>query len=296
MTRHGIHEHRRIIEAVALLIVLVAMAASDPVHDFAQRLIEATAVVIQNHPLLGAFVFSALAAVSAMFVFFSSAIIVPVGTEVWGRPLTIVLLGLGWLGGGALSYIVGRYPGRRLLRWLVPKTPMRRYEEMLAADRNFALVALFQLAVPSEVPGYLLGTMRYPFGRYFLVLAIGEIPYAIGATYMADSFLHRQYTWLIGLGLAAIAVSTTAAVLLRRKMAASRSRSPSESLLHFHDGDRQHDREGERDPVRAGGDLQLQDFPQGTEGHSENLESDDSGAGVPDVRIAEQALERGMRP
>ena len=221
MTRQDVHEHRRIIEAAALLVVLVAMAASDPVHDFAQRIIDSAAVVIRNHSVAGALVFTGLAAISAMFVFFSSAIIVPVGTEVWGRPFTIALLGVGWLAGGALSYVVGRYPGRRLLRWLVPKTPMRKYEEMLAADRNFVLVALFQLAVPSEVPGYLLGTMRYPFGRYFLVLAIGEIPYAIGATYMADSFIHRQYTWLVALGLTAIFVSATAALLLRRRMSRS---------------------------------------------------------------------------
>jgi uncharacterized membrane protein YdjX (TVP38/TMEM64 family) len=89
---------------------------------------------------------------------------------------------------------------------------------MLASERNFPLVALFQLAVPSEVPGYVLGSLRYPFGRYFLVLAVGEIPYAIGATYMADSFLHRQYWFLLLLGAAAIAVSTIAALLLRRRL------------------------------------------------------------------------------
>jgi uncharacterized membrane protein YdjX (TVP38/TMEM64 family) len=213
-----IRAHRRILEAAILLALLLAILATDVGYGFVSRLIEGAAGIIRDHPVAGAVVFVLFAAASAMLVFFSSAVIVPVGIEVWGRPLTIALLGLGWLAGGALTYMVGRYPGRRLLRWLEPRTPTGRYEAMLAADRNFPLVALFQLAVPSEVPGYVLGSLRYPFGRYFLVLAIGEIPYAIGATYMANSFLHRQYWFLFLLGAAAIVVSATAALLLRRRL------------------------------------------------------------------------------
>jgi uncharacterized membrane protein YdjX (TVP38/TMEM64 family) len=216
--KDAIRAHRRILEASILLILLLGMASSDLVYPLVAGLIADAAVVIRQHPVIGALVFAALAAASAMLVFFSSALIVPVGIEVWGRPVTIALLCVGWLGGGALTYVVGRYPGRRLWRWLEPRTPTGRYEAMLASERNFPLVALFQLAVPSEVPGYVLGSLRYPFGRYFLVLAIGEIPYAIGAAYMADSFLHRQYWFLLMLGGAAIAVSTIAALLLRRRL------------------------------------------------------------------------------
>lgn len=217
--RDAILAHRRILEAAILLGLLLAMISSDAIHGFVSGLIAEGAVVIREHPLAGALLFTALSAASAMLVFFSSAVIVPVGIEVWGRPMTIVLLCAGWLAGGALTYAVGRFPGRSLLRWLEPRTPTGRYEAMLAANRNFPFVALFQLAVPSEVPGYVLGSLRYPFGRYFLVLAIGEIPYGVGAIYMADSFLHREYGFLLSLGLAAIVVSATAAMVLRRRLA-----------------------------------------------------------------------------
>src|SRR5688572_5342768 len=216
--KDAIRAHRRILEASVLLVLLLGMASSDLVYEFVAGLIDQAAVLIRHHPSVGALVFVALAAASAMLVFFSSALIVPVGIEVWGRPVTIALLCVGWLAGGVLTYVVGRYPGRRVWRWLEPRTPTRRYEVMLASERNFPLVALFQLAVPSEVPGYVLGSLRYPFGRYFLVLAIGEIPYAIGAIYLADSFLRRQYGFLFLLGGAAIAVSTIAALLLRRRL------------------------------------------------------------------------------
>jgi uncharacterized membrane protein YdjX (TVP38/TMEM64 family) len=215
--RDAIRAHRRIVEAAFLLLLLLAMASSDLVYRFVGGLIAAAAVVIRQHPAVGALVFVALAAASAMLVFFSSALIVPVGIEVWGRPVTIALLCTGWLAGGTLTYLVGRYPGRRLWRWLEPRAAAGRYEAMLAAERSFPLVALFQLAVPSEVPGYVLGSLRYPFGRYFLVLAIGEIPYAFGAIYLADSFLHRQYWFVLLLGGAAVAVSAIAALLLRRR-------------------------------------------------------------------------------
>jgi uncharacterized membrane protein YdjX (TVP38/TMEM64 family) len=228
--REVILTHRRIVEAAILLAVLMAMVSSDQSYGLLSGLIGRGAVVIREHPLGGALVFMGLSAASAMLVFFSSAVIVPVGIEVWGRPMTIVLLCAGWLAGGALTYVVGRYPGRRLLRWLEPRTPTGRYETMLAANRNFPLVALFQLAVPSEVPGYVLGSLKYPFSRYFLVLAIGEIPYAVGATYMADSFLHREYGFLLSLGVAAIAVSTTAALLLRRHLARTHLRQHENPL------------------------------------------------------------------
>lgn len=217
--REVILAHRRILEAAVLLGLLLAIISSDAIHGFVAGLIGQAAVAIREHPLVGALIFVALSAASAMVIFFSAAVIVPVGIEVWGRPTTILLLCAGWLAGGALTYFVGRYPGRSLLRWLEPRKPTGRWEAMIAANRNFPFVALFQLAVPSEVPGYVLGTLRYPFGRYFLILAIGEIPYAVGATYMADSFLHRQYGFLVTLGFAAIAVSATAALMLRRRLA-----------------------------------------------------------------------------
>jgi uncharacterized membrane protein YdjX (TVP38/TMEM64 family) len=70
------------------------------------------------------------------------------------------------------------------------------------------MIVLLQLAVPSEIPGYVLGSLRYRFPRYLLALALAELPFAIGAVVLSTGFLERQY-WLMALvgaiGLGALA-------------------------------------------------------------------------------------------
>jgi uncharacterized membrane protein YdjX (TVP38/TMEM64 family) len=142
---------------------------------------------------------------------------VPLAVYAWGRPSTTLLLCAGWLAGGTLSYTIGRYPGRRLLRWLVPSAPIAKYERLLAANSSLPLVVAFQLAVPSEVPGYVLGSLRYPFLRYFAVLALSEVPWAVGAVYLGDSFIRRDYVLLITIGLAGLAFSAAAFFFFRAR-------------------------------------------------------------------------------
>jgi uncharacterized membrane protein YdjX (TVP38/TMEM64 family) len=72
------------------------------------------------------------------------------------------------------------------------------------------MVLLLQLALPTEVPGYLLGTLRYRFGLYVLALALAELPYVLGTVYLGDLYLKRQDVRLLligGLGIALVAGS-----------------------------------------------------------------------------------------
>ena len=65
---------------------------------------------------------------------------------------------------------------------------------------GFGLILLFQLALPSEVPGYILGIMRFRLGIYLAALAIAELPFAIGAVWLGKSFLERDYLSMIVIG------------------------------------------------------------------------------------------------
>ena len=69
---------------------------------------------------------------------------------------------------------------------------------------------LFQLAVPSEVPGWVLGALRYPFGKFLGAFAIAELPFAIGAVYLGEAFVHRRFVVLIAIALGGILLSTVA--------------------------------------------------------------------------------------
>ena len=53
-----------------------------------------------------------LATASAMLAFLSSAIIVPIGVYAWGSVNCFLLLWIGWLLGGVLTYAIGYTLGR----------------------------------------------------------------------------------------------------------------------------------------------------------------------------------------
>jgi uncharacterized membrane protein YdjX (TVP38/TMEM64 family) len=174
--------------------------------------------IIAAHPFWGAVLFLLLSALSAMLAFFSSAVLVPVALEAWGKPACAFLLWLGWILGGACAYGIARFWGRPVVRRLTSHKTLSRYEERISRHTPFGLVLLFQLAVPSEIPGYVLGMARYGLRRYLAVLALAELPYAVGTAYLGESLLEQRTALLLGLGAAAIFFSAWALHVLWRRL------------------------------------------------------------------------------
>jgi uncharacterized membrane protein YdjX (TVP38/TMEM64 family) len=198
---------------VLLICVMAALLLSvDWVYSAMQRLLSAAEPVIAGYPVLGALVFVLLSALSAILAFFSSALLVPVAVFAWGNALTVALLWIGWLIGGICMYWLGhgmRAPGAagsaRVGRFA-------SYLPRVSKEVSFPLVLLWQLALPSEIPGYLCGYLRVPFGTYVGALALGELPYAVAAVWLGKSVVDRQVGWLVGLG---VLFATVAFLLLR---------------------------------------------------------------------------------
>ena len=186
-----------------LACILLALAGtSDDLHQALLKVLDAASKVIAERPVLGAVLFVVLSALSAMLAFVSSAVLVPVALYAWGETVCAVLLWLGWILGGATAYALGRWLGRPAVRWLLPTETLDRYEDRLSTETPIGLIVLLQLALPSEVPGYLLGLVRYPFWRYLLALALAELPYAVGTVYLGESFLERRLILVLALGAA----------------------------------------------------------------------------------------------
>jgi len=185
---------------VLACVVLALVGASDDLHEALVGVLDTASKLIAERPVLGAVLFVLLSALSAMLAFVSSAVLVPVALYAWGKTVCAILLWLGWILGGATAYSLGRWLGRPVVRWLLPTEALDRYEDRLSTETPFSLIVLLQLALPSEVPGYLLGLVRYPFWRYLLALALAEIPYAVGTVYLGASFLDRQLFVLLALG------------------------------------------------------------------------------------------------
>ena len=198
---------------------MAAIATSDAAYDLLMGLLAVTQRVIAANPLAGAALFTLFAALSGMLAFFSSAVIVPVAVNAWGPARSAALLWIGWILGGACAYAIGRVLGRPMVNRLA-RDKLARYEQKIGREAPFGLVVLFQLALPSEVPGYVLGLVRYSFLRYIIVVALGELPYAIGTVILGDSFLNRRVLPFIGLAALAAIFSTWAYSRLHRRLEA----------------------------------------------------------------------------
>jgi uncharacterized membrane protein YdjX (TVP38/TMEM64 family) len=190
---------------------LAALASSSTAHDLLLRLLGTTQDLIEGHALLGAVTFIVFAAVSAMLAFVSVAVVVPAAVVAWGAPASIGLLWVGWILGGLGTYFVGRHLGRRAASWLTAERGLRRLEQHLSADTPLWLITVLQLAVPSEIPGYVLGLVRYPLARYLIALALAELPFTVATVYLGSSFIEGRSGPILAIG-ALLALSSICAM------------------------------------------------------------------------------------
>ena len=203
-----------------LITVAGLIAASETLHDKSDQLIVWCEALIAMKPVLGIVVFVLLAMLSAMVAFFSSAVFVPIVVYTWGKVACLALLWSGWLLGGIASYCIGRFLGRRVAAMLIGEEKIAGWQSQVAERTRFVHVLVFQAIVPSEIPGYVLGILRYRFVYYLVALAITELPYVVGVVFLGEYFLKGESTVIISLGLTVIVLG----VLLVR---ISESRSPS---------------------------------------------------------------------
>ena len=212
-----------------LCLALAAFAASGSLHAAFLDVLAASKDVIVESPVLGALLFLLLAAISAMLAFVSIAILVPVAVYVWGEPFSMLLLWVGWIMGGAAAYGIARLLGRRFVQWLTADSALNRLEHRLRPDTPFSLILIFQLGLPSEIPGYVLGLVRYPFGRYLLALAIVEVPYTIATIYLGAGLVDARGGLVLAIGLSAVALSVGAFYVLRKRMRATAMESSADT-------------------------------------------------------------------
>ena len=211
---------RRITLVVALLGAAALIVSVDVLFSPLGRLLALTERLLAASPITGAALFIVFAALSGMIAFFSSTVIVPVAVHAWGPLRCAALLWLGWTLGAACTYTIGRHLGRPVVARLVPQAVLARYEQKASRELPFGLVMLFQLAMPSEVTGYLFGLVRYSFLRYMAVVALIELPYAAGTVMLGESFVRRQVLPFVIVGALGVLLSAWAYSRLHRKLAA----------------------------------------------------------------------------
>lgn len=259
---------RRVAAAAALSALLVALVlVSEGVHRALLQGMQEAERIAAVHPVYAMALIVAFSAVAAMVAFVSSWVVVPFAVFTWGPTVALVLLWSGWLLGGAASYAIGRFLGRPAVRWLVPRRLLTRYEEHVSRHTPFSLVLLVQFVLPSEIPGYLLGLVRYSFGRYLVALGLVELAYGVVTVYVGRSVLERRIVPILA-GLAALALAGAwAARMLPRRLARDAS-----SATDGHDEQRR-GRETVEQPLGRTADQQAvhEPFPLRPDDHQVRL-------------------------
>lgn len=198
---------RRFLVVGMLIIVAGLIAASDTLHDKTEAIIVWTEGMISQAPLLGMLAFLLLAMLSAMVAFFSSAVLAPVAIYAWGKAGCLALLWCGWFLGGVVSYCIGRFFGRSVVSMIIGEDTIANWESQVSERTRFIHILFFQAVVPSEIPGYVLGMLRYRFLLYLTALGITELPYAVATVYLGESFLRRESMVFILAGLCVIVLA-----------------------------------------------------------------------------------------
>lgn len=188
---------RRLPLLIVGIIVAALLAYSEEIHHQVVRAISLAEPAIRSLPVLGTVLFVLLAALSAMLVFFSGLLLVPIGIQVWGPAGCFLLLWGGWFLGGVITYSIGRHFGRPVVLRMLSEEKLARYENRIPASSSFVAAILTQLVLPSDISGYFFGLLGYRARVYLGSLALAELPYAFGTVYLGNAFVERQYVLLL---------------------------------------------------------------------------------------------------
>lgn len=217
------HSRHRILIIGALILLVGLIGLSGVLQERADQIIAWTEQIIARAPMFGMLVFVLLAMASAMVAFFSSAFLAPIAINAWGAGTCAALLWCGWLLGGVASFCIGRFLRHSVATSLVGEDKILYWEGRISERARFRHILFFQAVVPSEIPGYVLGILRYRFLLYLAALAITEVPYAIGVVYLGESFLRGETTVFVLLGAVMIVIG---ALWLRKRTEASTAGKP----------------------------------------------------------------------
>ena len=209
---------KRILLLGLILITAALVVKIDILYVKIEELIMLAETIISRSPALGMLIFVLLATASAMLAFYSSAFLVPIGVYTWGSTNCFMLLWIGWFIGGVLTFAMGRYLGRPIVSKIIGESRFTKFEKQVSRRAKFIHILLFQAALPSEIPGYVLGVLHYRFVFYLAALSLTELPYALGTVYLGSSFLERNNSVFIALAVGAVLISTFLYYLYRRHM------------------------------------------------------------------------------
>jgi uncharacterized membrane protein YdjX (TVP38/TMEM64 family) len=200
---------------VAIVSLVIALPYSATFKHYAGKAIDWAEAIMSGHPIAGATVFFLFAAISAMLAFTSSVVLVPPANLVFGKLITFLLLWGGWVAGAIAAFGIGKVARPLLLR-LGYQEKLEKYQQFVSKRMKFWTTVIFCMAVPSEIPGYLLGGLHYPFLKFLGAIALAESIYAFGIVIAGQSLVGAKPLPLLIMIAVLIIILFLARLLLRR--------------------------------------------------------------------------------
>jgi uncharacterized membrane protein YdjX (TVP38/TMEM64 family) len=218
---------RRVAAAGLLVGIVALLVLSERLHRTLVALLAPAQDLAAAHPILAAGVVIVFAALGAMIAFVSSWAVLPFAVFTWGALGTLLLLWAGWIVGGAASYAIGRYIGRPAIGWFASTAVMERYERRISDKSTFGMIVLLQLGLPSEIPGYLLGVVRYPFAWFLTALSLTTLVHGVPAVLLGAGLVERRPWQVAAISGVMIVLVLAAAYALRRRLGQVSRATPS---------------------------------------------------------------------
>lgn len=176
----------------AIAVFALLFWSSYALQSYIYGIIEILETYFRDYPVFGSTIFIGLAALSAIISPFTSAPLIPASILIFGNFFSFLFLWFGWILGGTFSYLLGRFAARPLAIKLFSNKKIEEYQNKLSKKTNFWLILLFRGSVPAEIPGPVLGALKYSLPKFVLATAIAELPYAIATIYASNALIAGQ--------------------------------------------------------------------------------------------------------
>lgn len=208
---------RNLLALIIILVIAFFFWYSTNLQNAFYQVIEFLEHYTNKHLIIGSFIFLGLAALSAFISPLSSIPLVPAAILIFGKGLTFALLLLGWLIGGVIAYLIGKYAGYPFVKKFVPFKQFDRSIQNLPKRSAFWLALLFRISTPSET-GYLFGILRYPFGKYFLITFLSELPIVLVSIIASEALIAKKTFLFISMIAAGFLIITLLFYFVRKHL------------------------------------------------------------------------------
>ena len=174
--------------AIAALLFLYSLTFQETYQGFIQRL----ELQIQENNIQSVLTFIIIEALAVMLSPLSSVPLAVIAVDIWGKSATVGYSLIGGLVGTTIAYLIGMHALYRLLKRLIPIKDIEHYSTLVSKKSSFWLIVLFVMAMPVEIPGYVLGIARYPYKKFFVAVALGYLPFYVLTVFAGQAFIEQN--------------------------------------------------------------------------------------------------------